>query len=233
MFQFLGTPEQQAVAQSAISRCTFDFSRLNSGLQEQTGRTTIPIEWADLSRYAGNDNIEAHSLYRERVLGLAWYSGKISIEQSLVNDPVLAQEVILAEAAHMVDFFWLNDEQRTSLIKAFHSGQPEDTHEWFDVGPYDTWIGEAWMGAFIVTYSDLSDSMGMMHVASAVDVRAILEPQEEPAPEPNFFRKRNSKVVHDSHRGVRVDISYSTLAEAIADGCRPCKVCKPVEIVED
>lgn len=52
---------------------------------------------------------------------------------------------------------------------------------------------------------------------------------EEPAAEQNFFRRSRSKIVHDSHRNISMDITYSTLSEAIADGCRPCKVCKPQE----
>lgn len=53
MFELQGTPAQQELVRRALSRCTFPFERLAPKLKTSTGRDRLPVEWADLSRYAG------------------------------------------------------------------------------------------------------------------------------------------------------------------------------------
>jgi hypothetical protein len=168
IFTLSGTAAQQALVSSALAACDFPFERLVDKLQAQTGRTTIPVEWADLSRYAATvseaaakgghahvheDGDTAHPIeYRQRVLGLAWYSGKVSMDVSLEANPDLAREVFLSEGAHMVDFFYMTDEERGALIK--HWDPTDDPNvDWFDAGPYETWMGEAFMGLFVRAFA--------------------------------------------------------------------------------
>jgi hypothetical protein len=177
-----GTEEQNWIIEGALMLCDFPWEELN--------RDTIPVEWADLSIYgaaqtaehalamrAGTIEEHDHSgaydpMVREvdgrmRVLGLAWYNGKVSIDLSLESDPLLAQEVFLSEAAHMTDFFYMDDPLRVAVYNAAHPDDhdlPLDTniedatdlghgHGWFDVGGYYTWLGEWYMGAFVLGFS--------------------------------------------------------------------------------
>jgi hypothetical protein len=108
---------------------------------------------------------------RGRVLGLAYYSGKVAIDSSLEDDPEVAGEVFLSEAAHMIDFFCMEDDGRVAIWNALHALEDEDLplatsvedavaldhdHSWFDVGGYYSWVGEAWMGLFVRAWSDFA-----------------------------------------------------------------------------
>jgi hypothetical protein len=54
VFQLSGTPLQATIAQRAIDLCDFPFDRLVDGIKASTGgRTYVPVEWRDLSRYNG------------------------------------------------------------------------------------------------------------------------------------------------------------------------------------
>lgn len=144
-----GTPRQNAIVQEALDRCDFPFERLT--------KQPIPVEWADLSRYAatqeaagahshihvGDDT--AHSVERrERVLGLFWYSGRVTLDLSLEQDPELAAEVLLSEAAHAVDMFYMQPEHRRAVWDALHTGQEghehDQAHGWFET-PFTEWTG--------------------------------------------------------------------------------------------
>lgn len=180
-----GTYEQKDLVAAALDKCDFPWEHLNVA--------TIPVEWADLSAYGAAQEAE-HALHtrasgevdhthdhtglfdpmvrevdgRSRVLGLAWYSGKVSLDLELVNNPLLAQEVFLSEAAHMTDFFWMDDPLRVAVWNAAHPDEhdlPLDAnvedavdlghgHSWFDVGGYYTWLGEWYMGAFVLGFSE-------------------------------------------------------------------------------
>jgi hypothetical protein len=164
MFDITGTPEQVRIVEDAIAACDFPWQWLANGLRHDTGRTAIPVEWADLSRYTAQvaaqresgghehihedgdtaDPLEA----RERVLGLFWYSGRIQIDLSLTNDPRLAAEVFLSEVAHAVDVFYLTPDQRRKIWDLYHEGQSataehDAAHGWFDV-PFKDWEGDPW-----------------------------------------------------------------------------------------
>jgi hypothetical protein len=252
VFQLLGTAQQNAIIQDTLDRCTFPFVKLQPGLMASAGRDYIPVDWQDLSRYAaaleaqkaknGHGHIHEEGdtadpvEFRERVLGLAWYSGRVTLEATLVSDPVLAAEVFLSEGAHMVDFFFMTDEHRRAIFNAFHGSEadaPEHGHGWFDVGGYRSWAGEAFMGAFVKAYSDFPVTIPFDHPPTdyAVQrIRQILTPELFPVPEKpsnDVYGTRRGKVFHDSHKGVPVEVEWPTAEAAVADGRRPCKTCKP------
>ena len=223
IFELRGTPSQQALVERALARCDYPFDRLAAGLAAQAGRSVIPVEWTDLSAYGarGHGDIEAHVLFRERVLGLAWYEGRISIEQSLEAQPELAQEVFLAEAAHMVDFFALTDEQRAAIVRAYH-GEALDAHGWFDVGGYGEWVGEAWMAGFTLAFSDVVPTLGGMAHATVdpAELRRIAMGRV-------YFARQRSSVFHDTHARINPEIVWAHRDDAGNSGRRPCRVCKP------
>lgn len=176
---------QSAITQRAISLCDFPWDRLVPGLQQQTRKSKIPVEWADLSRWAASNEThasnsadellhwhveeggdKAHVLGgdvngRHAALGLAWYSGKISIDRSLVSNPDLAIEVFLSEGAHMVDFFYMTADVRSQIFDVFHGTSddrdtPEHAHGWFEeTGNQDywSWVGESFMTGFMMAYA--------------------------------------------------------------------------------
>jgi hypothetical protein len=109
-----GSPNQKQIVYDALQRCTFDFGQI---AQDRV----VPVEWENLSRYYSSDAKQitednhvhlangdvGHPIEaRARVLGLAWYSGKISLDLYCEPRPDLAHEVFLSEGAHMLDFFW-------------------------------------------------------------------------------------------------------------------------------
>jgi hypothetical protein len=159
-FVLHGTDSQRAIAHAALARCTYPFRDLVAGLQAQKSKTTIPVEWADLSRYAavvaeakasgGHAHVHeygdtGHPIEaRERVLGLFWFSGRISLDLSLEGDPELAAEVMLSEVAHAVDMFSMTPDQRRLIWAAFHPGEQTAEHDaehgWFNT-PFSQWKG--------------------------------------------------------------------------------------------
>ena len=243
-----GTEQQNAIVAEALARCDFPF--------RDFGDATVPVEWDDLSRYNTINDAEGHKHVhingdighvleaRERVLGLAWYSGKVTLEQELVHRPTLAMEVFLSEGAHMVDFEnigGMTDEQRRRIWNAVHPPEQHipagadvvdgvdlgHGHGWFDVGSYRSWVGEAWMGLFTRAFSDIPVTIPFDHPATdeaVADVRRIFLPATEPEP---YFGIAGSSVYHDRHRGVRRDVEFATEADAVAAGRRPCGVCRP------
>lgn len=268
LFQPQGTTTQQAIVGEAIGRCTFPFGWLRVGLHADTGRLRIPVDWQDLSRYsaaaaahepaqvtprAHSDAHEitdpatgekAHVLARERVLGLAWYSGKVTLDTSLESDRELAGEVFLSEAAHMVDFFWMADRHRIAIWNALHPpGQQLDPdtpiedakdlghgHGWFDVGPYGTWVGEAVMSAFVAAFSDYPVTMLFpdhpVTPRAAAAIRAALVP-DEPKPAQFVGAKRSVVYHHPQCWIVPAIINPLPLGYVAPEGRRPCRLCKP------
>jgi hypothetical protein len=268
-----GTPNQNALVQRALDACDFPFDRLAPGLRASVGRDRIPVVWDDLSRYgaqtaaAGVAPLVRHGVdddphdhahggdydlleFRQRVLGLAWYSGKISLDLSMETNPLLAMEVFLAEGAHMVDFFYMTEEERVGIARAFHGNTadhgPAHGHGWFDVGDYRSWIGEAFMGGFIKAFApSVPVTIPFNHPATpavGVDIRRILlrepveptpppdvvTPPEEPsAPQTPVFATSTSIVFHDAHKGIRQARTWPSIPQAENAGLRACRVCKP------
>ncbi len=247
-----GTENQQRLVTETLARTTFPFDVLLPGLQSQTGRTHIPVDWSDLSRYAAALEVKAatgghlhvhedgdtgHPITRsvdgrERVLGLAWYSGRVSLDLGLENDPELAAEVFLSEGAHMIDFFWFTDEHRVAVWNALHAGTDQDVppgtdvvdgiplgheHGWFDVGGYYAWVGEAWMGLFVRAYSDVPVTIDFDHPPTDV---AVIESRNALTP---YFQSP-SGTVHDQHRKAKI----ARYLMAIPEGAKRCGICRPV-----
>lgn len=240
-----GTPAQQAIVQSALDRTTFPFEVLQPKLQADTGRTVIPVEWQDLSRYSADlktaketgSHLHVHEAgdtghpveRRERVLGLAWYSGRVTLDLTLQEDPVLAAEVFLSEGAHMIDFFWMTSAHRVAVWNALHDRPEDDTtvvteeghishdHSWFDHGGYYSWVGEAWMGLFVKAYSDVPVTIAFDHPPTP---QAVEETRRALTP---YFGVDGSVVYHDSHGNIDPDYFWVSAP----NGRRPCKVCKP------
>lgn len=268
-----GTDRQQALVRDAIDRTAFPFHRLIPGLRRDVGRDVIPVEWADLSRYGASalgaivpgggthddhdhhDHDHGHTHdedaeydtleFRHRVLGLAWYSGKVSLDLSLESDPDLAAEVFLSEGAHMVDFFYMDDAMRVAVWNAVHPPEqhihdaPDITdvidgtdidhgHGWFDVATYREFVGEAFMGAFVRAFSDVPVRIPFAHQVDA-DMPDMVDALVRP-PGRWVFGVDGSSVFHDRHGTIDHDHEWETYAAAEADGRRPCRVCKPRKV---
>jgi hypothetical protein len=237
-FVLHGTDSQRAIVQAALARCTYPFRSLVPGLQAQKSKTTIPVEWADLSRYAaivaeskasgGHAHVHeygdtGHPIEaRERVLGLAWYSGRISLDLTLEQEPELAGEVLLSEGAHMIDFFAMSDTQRDLIYAAFHGGEmTEHGHGWWDEGTYREWVGEALMGGVVRAYSDYPVTIPFVHPPTDEAVAGIRRAMTP------YYGLTSSAVVHDQHRGIPAQEWFTSVADFTAQGRRPCRVCKP------
>lgn len=281
MFELLGTPAQQDIAEAALERCDFPFRVLAPKLKADTGREAIPIEWADLSRWARSsaqvamvdgdlehpdhphhhvpeiatdlelrqptavpevfthshahvhveaDGDRAHGIaYRERTLGLAWYSGKVSLDLSLERTPELAIEVLLAEGAHMVDFFYMTDADREAVFDAFHATDAEHGHGWFEeTGNHNYWamVGEAFMAGFIKAFAPSVPVTlgGFEHAPLEHTPRRIREQLLGGGP---VFATKTGRTFHDAHRGVKRSRTWPGRRIAMADGLAPCGVCRP------
>jgi hypothetical protein len=215
MFDLQGSENQRALAQAALDRCDFPWERLLPQLRSESNRDRILIGWADLATQprqlarqhgAPPEQVRPGVQHRKRVLGEAWTDGVVRIDLSVESDPELAAEVVLAELGHQVDFHYLTEEHRTAIAAAYHPAGP-DEHGWFDVGAYETWIGEALMAGFTRAYSDVMVSLTQfVHQTTDVVARRIRqvvtpdlgpppwdvapeptpppEPEPEPEPEP-------------------------------------------------
>ncbi len=193
----------------------------------------------------------AHPIEREvegrmRVLGLFYLPPytKIVLDLGLERDPILAQEVFLAEGAHCADYHLLTPEGRRRFINALHTEQlppgadvsdgaahrlDGHTCSWFDVGGYADWTGESWMQGFVEGTSDVPCTIELNHPVGPEDravVREILGIVDAPVTG-RVYAKKSGKVVHDSHDGIEPARWWDSLSAAAADGMRPCKTCKP------
>lgn len=237
-------------------RCDFPWSRMLGYLHAQ-GKESIPVLFSDLTRFAHlaerdgehghphvhEDGDTAHIIggrgaptreqLRQAVWGVYWLSGRIEVERSL---PEWAKrETLLAEAAHAVDFNLLEDAHRQRIFQILHgddeAGLGDHGHDWWETAEnpdYFATSGESFMEAFVHAFSDLLDTgdWGFVHDAHpghGPPVReAVLELHA-----PQVFGIAGSRVVHDSHGGIRHEIVWPSLAEAEAQGRRGCRVCKP------
>lgn len=259
LFDLQGTAVEQRMAKSILDRTKFPWYALLPGLAQDTGKTKIPFTWDDLSRFntsnaaasveedhgdhdhdhSGDEKFHTISRVvngRSRVLGLAYYSGRVSIERTLIHNPPLAGEVTVSEGAHMIDFFWMRNEHRVGLWNAFHVDEPEhqlplDTvvtdgkdlghgHGWFDVGGYYSWVGEALMGLIVKGYSDFPLTIHFDHPITPAVLQAgrrALTP---------YFGVKNGKYFHDQHGRAKPEV-YFTDRKIASLNRVPCPVCKP------
>jgi hypothetical protein len=100
---------------------------------------------------------------------------------------------------------------------------------------YSDQAGETWMPVVVEAYTPLRATINLHHEVTphVIDVaRRILTPElvEPSAPTAApFFGLRRSKVLHDAHEGIDRQVEWPTLADAVAAGRRPCRVCRPKE----
>lgn len=173
-------------------------------------------------------------------------TGRIYIDNALANHPEMAQATVSAEIAHSVDeFLPLSDSQRDAIMKLMHGGGT-DEHTWWEKVDYgaEYWslVGESFMQAFTIAYSDMpfgntADFVHSLKPEQIPDLRKIVgieRTDAEPAPMPHVPAPTEvveyetfppSKVYHrlshyDSPNRVGVLITDTT-------GYRPCKKCKP------
>jgi len=252
-------PTERAITAEAIARCEFEWERLLPGLRAARGKDRILVEWTDLSRMAGaaerqrrTSGAHEHARdehgdvghpiivnafagpgtpYRKRTLGLAWYSGKVSIDSSLLAQPELAGEVFLAEGAHMLDFFWLLDPQRQELTDVLHghgtapgAQTAEHGHTWFDNPSYWADVGEAFMGLFVLAFSDYPVTLsGFEHKATPAMARAAREYLQ-----PATYGRAQGRTYHAlSHSWVPAPLPHRwrSAEAAEAQGRRYCYFC--------
>ncbi len=198
-----GTEPQNNLVREALAACDFPFDELLPSLQRE-GKTSIAVDWADLSRYVhgaeGHEHAEgAHTIVREvdgreRVLGLFYlppHTGVI-LDVSLEARPPLCHEVSLSEFGHGVDYHYVEPHGlRPAVWNALHAGPADDVehvsesgdldhgHSWFD-GPagYASWVGEAFMEAFIRAFApSIPVTIQLAHPVSAeaaATIRAAL-----------------------------------------------------------
>lgn len=265
-FFLSGTEQQRQICRDSLARCDFPFDRLMPSLVKE-GRQSIRVEWADLSRYAAglahdhsHDDV-AHPIERvvegrRRVLGLFYLPPhtRIVLDNSLVGMPELASEVLLAEAAHAVDYHYMTPDMRRAFVNSVHTQQlapgadvgdgvafalDGHTCSWFDVGSYADWVGEAFMEGFVEAFAPgQSVTISLNHPVGAEDravIRAALAvgPKEDVQPVPvvdpmaEVFAVKNSVIYHDKHLRLRRDLTFPSPMAAQAEGLRPCLVCKP------
>ncbi len=243
IFEF---PDQDAPALvPALARGDFPWDQIVSGLIRQFGRNYVPAKLSDLSRYGrelrvfrsddgGHEHSHSDGYHileaRHRVLGLYWLDGRIEVEQSLRDEPDLLAEVFWSEGAHLIDYAFLTDEQRTEIGRILHGGGSDD-HPWWekeDYGrEYRSLLGEAFMAVICQAYTDIEPTIMLEHAVNddvGLHVRRFLTPDLAGL---QFVGCRWSKVYHraGAHRYSCGYAKWHTASEAVAAGRRPCRRC--------
>lgn len=178
---------------------------------------------------------------RHRVLGLYWLptpaypAGRISVERSAPL--ALQEEVLLCEVAHGIDYTVMTDQQRQTILKAYHGGlSPEDVghvSDWFEEQgelDYRDWVGESFMLGLVLAYSDIQPSFDFFTHKTTPDVVAAIRETLTPAPPRDplvgFPRRRvyhkPSCVVVRIRPGRAVPLEPGQVAMR-----RACRVCRP------
>ena len=181
------TQDQARIVEDALARCTVKLERL---------QRTVTISFEDLSRWAQAVASAKHGQleviryrveaigYRSRVLGLAWYDGRVMVDVSLVNDPLLAREVLMSELAHQVDFDLFTEAIRRQITDIVHPQGP-DSHLWFDSPDYWDDVGEAWMALFVEGFCGMKATLGgFTHPYTPEQLASIVKLVQPPEPEP-------------------------------------------------
>ena len=163
-FNLTGTAEQQAIVTGALDKIFFPWERLRFPTEP------VEIGWRDLNaRGLTGEAARKHESGtvgiiegRRYTLGIFYtHSGRIYIDSYLVRYPEIAASTVSAEIAHAVDYFLpLTDGQRMDIMALMHNGNSEDHgHSWWEKHDYGmeyyTLVGEAFMQAFTVAYSDI------------------------------------------------------------------------------
>lgn len=251
VWNLTGTEQQQQIVLEALKKIHFPFERL------QLPRIPTEIGWMDLNDGMFNINgldsngekfdtitgkldkpTEKHRAHggvdhiRNYIFGVMHpASGRMYIDNWLVNRPDLAMATVSAEIAHDVDYFLpLNDSQREEIMKLLHPNG-EDHHTWWervDYGAeYYSLVGETFMILFTDAYSDIpfGDRSDFAHTGSpelAPAIRKIIGIERTDAKTNIYWKTKGSKIYHAKHHG---KMNPHTITDI--SGLRPCKICKP------
>lgn len=262
-FELRGTETQIAIVKAALDRIFFPWDKLTPP------KGKFIIGWANLNGQAleggklhGGDH-PAKDSDTEPIMGSingkkytlgVFYpsSGNIYIDNVLVDYVKYAETTVSAEIAHLVDFFLpLTSGMKQAIGELMHGGVDKDHgHSWWEKIDYGTeyfsLMGEGFMQAFTIAYSDVSfDASEFVHSIKPdqtdelrriigiertdfvfVDPNPVVEP--EPAPtgddsETHYEVFPRSKVYHRIDHYDKRDGKYTT----DVTGLRPCKICKP------
>lgn len=178
---------QRAVVQGALNQCAFPLTRVRKRTGKRVPVTVADLSRHNqaLDARTGHGHVhgphgeEAHllgapasllpqrgvpvNLNRQAALGLYWLptpmfpAGRVELEShAMVNAP-LAQEVLLAELAHAVDYGAMTDAQRVQVMQLFdYTGGTRAPEGWFEEQgeqDYWRWRGERWMGLFMSAFA--------------------------------------------------------------------------------
>ena len=161
-----GTVQQQQIVKEALDHIFFPWERLN------LPNKPVEIGWTNLNAQAlQGEQPEAKKHQsgtigiidgRQYVLGIFYtHTGKIYIDNYLVKYPEIAKSTVSAEIAHAVDYFLpLTDAMKHEIMALMHGGSyAEHGHTWWEKNDYSTeyytLMGESFMQAFTVAYSDI------------------------------------------------------------------------------
>jgi PKD repeat protein len=193
VFEFMGTPVDQALLRSAFDDLHYPWGSMKPGLQ-RVGLSKVRVEFADLS-WAGaaletadgekltrvtvggdasEDDDHTHVVWggmipgvggdvAHYVVGLAWTSGLLQIEQSIKSNTALVKQVVGFEGAHHTDFFYVSldgdglGSRHARLLELAFSPDPVTGQWWGGHYPdtsYFKQVGESWMAALAIAYGD-------------------------------------------------------------------------------
>ncbi len=163
----------KAIIQKALNECDYPFIniRRKHGVRIPVNVTTLRYAAKSKSSDHGEHD-HSHGFHelvnptnRKQALGLYWLPtttfpvGRIEVAVEIMNDPDLAREVFLAEAAHAVDYGILTVPERQSLYTIVHHGDPtgHGTHGWWEEeggnNYWGDWVGEVFMALFMRAFA--------------------------------------------------------------------------------
>ncbi len=163
--------EHKAIIQKALNECDYPFIRIRRkhGVRVPVNVTTLRYGGAANEHGAHDHSDGVHALEnptnRAQALGLYWLPtaafpvGRIEVAVEIMNDPDLAREVFLAEAAHAVDYGVMTDDHRRALFAIVHHGDNADhgTHGWWEErggnNYWADWVGETFMSLFMRAFA--------------------------------------------------------------------------------
>lgn len=252
-FTLSGTTQQKTIVKDALDKIFFPWDKLTFP------REPVEIGWRDLNsgsflaskvkKHQGPhpggedkpDYIQGVVEERKYTLGVFYTgSGRIYIDNRLVNYPEIAAATVSAEIAHAVDYFLpLTDAQRKKIMTLMHMGNDQEHgHSWWeklDYGlEYYDLVGEAFMQAFTVGYSDIpfgnaDDFTHGIKLEDAPELRKIMGVERtdyvptEIMTEYEVFGQ--SKVYHRMSHYKKPGRDGTIITDPT--GYRPCKVCRP------
>lgn len=184
-FSEIALPAHRNILQGALDACDFNFYRIRKNTGKRVPCTVSDLSKFNMSLDANGAHGHVHdeesgrhghllglpnafqpalkAEFRHQALGLFWLptsgepAGSVEVDVGCFEDPKLAREVFLAEAAHAVDYGAISPEQRLAIMALFeHTGPDAPEAGWFEeLGEEDYWAwrGERWMGLFMAAYA--------------------------------------------------------------------------------